>query len=150
MNNRKSAIIVVVAIGLATIVSITTHHILATSTDPEMWHRYSNGAWGEPIDSGMSYLYSPDTMAGVVERVEPTPDDLQSDIRQTEVYFYSDSNGNLCHTYISWDSDIESGDHITLSVVYKYQVDMNLKDGLEPTTLVDRQVTGFKITKEEK
>jgi len=149
MKTKKLIVIVLVVIGLATVASSITHRILATPTNSETWHRYSDGAWGEPINSEKSYLYVPATMAGVIEKIEPTPDNLLSDIRQTEVYYYADSNGNLCHTYISRDTDLEPGDHMTLSVIYKYQVDETLKDGFEPTTLVGRQATDFEITKAE-
>ena len=145
MNNKRLIIIILVATGL-TLAGITTHHILATS---ETWYRIADDCELAPIDSGMSYLYYPDTMAGVVERVEPTPEDFVSDIRKTDVWYYSDSNNNLCRTYISWDADLEPGDHMTLSVRYKYRVDMDSRDGLDPTFLVDREVIDFQVVKKE-
>lgn len=148
MGNKRQVITVLIAIVLATIVGTTIHQNSTTPTNSETWHRYSDGAWGEHINSEISYLYVPMTMAGVIEKIEPTPGNLLSNIRQTEVYYYADSNGILCHTYISWDTDLGPGDHITLSVIYKYQVDENLKDGLEPTVLVDREVIDFRVVKE--
>ena len=146
MNDKWTVIIVLAVVAIAVIAGIATTRLVRTDTSGT-WYRVADDAELVPVDSGVSYLYVEDTSAGVVERIEPTPGDFVSSIRKTDVWYRSDKNGNLCHTYISWDADLELGDHMTLSVKYKYQVDMDSRDGLAPTFLVDREVLDFQITK---
>jgi len=147
MEHKKLAT-VIIAVGLAVVAGIVAHHALATPGDSETWYRCAEDVELEHVGSGMAYMYWSDTSAGVVERVEPTPEELVSNIRKTDVWYRSDRTGNLCHTYIPWDdTDLELGDHMVLIAVYKYRTDLDVTDGFEPTVLVGREVTGFGITK---
>lgn len=145
---EKLAIILVVAIGLATVVGITTHQIFTTDSTSKIWQRVADDVYFETIDSGTSYMYWEGVSAGIVDRVEPTPEEFVSDIRKIDISYYSDKTGKLCRTYISWDTDLEPGDHMVLDAIYKYQVDMDgPANGFEPTVLVDREVVDFQVTK---
>ena len=140
----KTGILVTIGLVAVALAVVVGQHISASPTAPATWYRLSHGATLVTDGSGVTYMYWPSSEAGVVAKIEPTPDEFLSHFRQTEVYYYSDSHGDLSRTYIPWDADFEPGDHISLSVIYKYQVDM---DGPGPTILVDREVLDFRVTK---
>lgn len=147
---HKKLIGVIAAIGLAIIAGVVLYLISAapaTPTTSGTWHRTAGDVTLEPTDSGVAYMYWEGVSAGIVEEVEPTLEGFVSSIRRTDIRYRSDETGKLCRTYVPWDADLGPGDHIILVAVYKYLVDMDAGDGLEPTVLVDREVVSFEVIK---
>lgn len=148
---HKKLVGIIAAVGLAIIAGAVLYHTFATPAVPadlETWYRTADDVYLEPINPGTSYMYWGAVSAGIVDKIEPTPEEFVSDIRKTDILYYSDETDKLCRTYISWDADLEPGDHIVLDAVYKYRVDMDgPENGFEPTVLVDRRIVSFEIVK---